>query len=84
MRLAAILLLPLALLACTLVEVDAPAGSRPPPGSGCSRSLAGVPAVIAIQRAFLNPACREPRRRGWFGTSCGGGDGDGGCGGCSD
>ncbi len=86
MRLAAILLLPLALLACTLVEVDARGWQPTAAGIGLLAVVVGVPAVIAIQRAFLNPPCREPRRRGWSGSDsgCGGDDGDGGCGGCSD
>ena len=82
-----ILLLPSTLVACTLVEVDAAGWHLTADAIWLLALLAGIPALLALQRGFLNPACREPRRRGWFGIELGGGDGDSGCsgcGGCSD
>jgi len=76
-----ILLLP-ALAACTLVEVDAAGWHLTTDAIWLLALLAGIPALLALQRGFLNPACREPRRRGGFGIEVGGCDGDGGCSGC--
>lgn len=79
-----LLVLPPVLVACTLIETG-PDGWRPTTTAVWLGVLVvGVPAVIGLQRAFLNPSCREPRRRGWFGIELGCSDGDGGCGGCSD
>jgi hypothetical protein len=87
---ALILVLPLALAACELVEFDAEGWHLTTAGVWLLALLGGFPLLVAIQRGFLNPACREPKRRGWFGIEsggCGCGEGDGGCsgcGGCSD
>ena len=74
-----ILLLPSTLLACTLVEVDAAGWHLTTEAIWLLALGAGIPALCALQRAFLEPTCREPRRRGWFGIELGGGDSDGGC-----
>jgi len=78
------LLLPLLLLACKVVETDEQGWHLTTAGIWLLALGVGLPAVIATQRAFLNPHCREPKRRGWFGFEIGGGDGDGGCSGWSD
>jgi hypothetical protein len=79
------LLLPLLLLACKVVETDEQGWHLTTAGIWLLALAVGLPAVIATQRGFLNPRCREPKRRGWFGFEIGGGDGDGGCsGGWSD
>jgi hypothetical protein len=79
------LLLPLLLLACKVVEIDEQGWHLTTAGIWLLALAVGLPAVIATQRACLNPRCREPKRRGWFGFEIGGGDGDGGCsGGWSD
>jgi hypothetical protein len=78
LSLALLLLLPLALAACTLVEVDAAGWRLTTDGLWLLALLAGIPALVAIQRAFLNPACRDPERN----RGSGGGCGDGGCSGC--
>jgi hypothetical protein len=81
-----VVLLPLALVACKLVGVQDDGWQLTTAGVWLLALLVGVPVLIALQRAFLNPACREPKRRGWFGGEAGCGDGGGcsGCGGCSD
>lgn len=80
-RLAALLLaLPGVLVGCTLYEVGEH-GFRPTEaGILLAFLVIGVPALAAIQRSFLNPKCREPRRGLCvLGIEFGDDDGDGGC-----
>jgi hypothetical protein len=66
------------------VEIDGAGWHPTTAGVWLLALLAGIPALLAIQRAFLNPPCREPRRRGWLGIELGCGDGGSDGGDCSD
>ena len=83
---ALILLLPLMLTACPVLAVDDAGWHLTTAGVWLLALVVGAPALIALQRGFLNPARRKPGRRAWFGSEPGCGGGDGGCGGggCSD